>query len=297
MAMSFRTRNGLRDLQVSLKEVNLYGGAIDGKWGPKSASAAADLTRSYGELIGRGPLTAASFPSVANDNGSNIVTQLQYYMAGFGLYTDKVDGIWGKNTGNGVIAMAEKFRIASNLPMYDICWSKKVSKEFVRRVKAWCASKGFPPLAASWLMACMYFESAGTFDPSIQNKAGAQAFGLIQFMKGAAKDLNVPLDVIRKMDQLTQLDLVFKYFEFWMKVGKKFTQLEDFYLTIFYPAAVGKAADVVLFDKNDPKWLKHYTQNKGFDFDKDDKITVGEISSTIYTAYYTGMDPSNRVML
>jgi hypothetical protein len=236
-------------------------------------------------------------PVKATADGKNIVEQLQLYMKDMGVYLGSIDRVWGKGSLGGIRLMGEHFRKTNNLPSYDMAWSKKVSREFRRKITDWCKKHGFAPEVADWLMACMHFESAGTFSPSIQNKAGAQAFGLIQFMKGAASDLGYTLDQVKAMDQLTQLDLVFKYFEFWMRAGKRYTQLEDFYLTIFYPAAVGKKADQVLFDKNDPKFLKSYTQNKGFDVDKDDKITIGEISSTIYNSYYAGMDPANRLPL
>jgi hypothetical protein len=91
----------------------------------------------------------------------------------------------------------------------------------------------------------------------------------------------------------------------WGKRGKKFTQLEDFYLTIFYPAAVGKKADQPLFHERTPEnqqlvgdfEAKAFIQNKGFDRNKDGIITVGEICTTIYNTYYTGMDPVNRLPL
>lgn len=98
---------------------------------------------------------------------------------------------------------------------------------------------------------------------------------------------------------------MFKYFEMWGKRGKKYTQLEDFYLAIFYPAAVGKKADTTLFRERteENKQLigdfeaKAFIQNKGFDRNKDGVITVGEICTTIYNTYYTGMDPVNRLPL
>ncbi len=295
--MNFRTKNGFKDIQVILKELKLYGGEIDGLWGKNTSSGVVDLMRSYVSFMGRGFATASSMPSKADPDGKNIVTQLQLFMADLGVYTAGVDGVWGKGSMNGIITLATQYRLANNIPALDMAWSTKVPRAFRVKITNWCKKHGFDPIVASWLMACMHFESAGTFSPSIQNKAGAQAFGLIQFMKDAASDLGYTLDQVKAMDQLTQLDLVFKYFEFWMKAGKKYTQLEDFYLTIFYPAAVGKSADQVLFDKNIPKYLKSYTQNKGFDFDKDGKITIGEISTTIYNSYYAGMDPVNRVLL
>lgn len=290
--MNFRTKNGFRDLQVILKELNLYAGAIDGAWGKNTSLGTSQLLQVYAKHIGRGPLDAASLPNYAGETGSLAITELQMQLASLGLYTTKVDGIWGNGTLGGLTQAAMVARVKLGTPTYGLCWSRKVSAEFVRRIFNWCAVKGFDPRAPHWLMACMHFESAGTFSPSIQNKAGAQAFGLIQFMAGAASDLGYTLDEIKKMDQLTQLDLVFKYFEFWMRAGKRYTQLEDFYLTIFYPAAVGKKADEALFMKG----LKAYTQNKGFDKDNDGVITIGEISTTIYQSYYDGMEPANRTV-
>lgn len=297
--MNFRSKNGLRDFQVGLKELGLYDGGIDGAWGPKSALAASTLTRSYGESIGRGPLSASTFPSSANEDANNVITQLQYYMAGFGIYTTGIDGKWGPGTASGVTQLIEKFRAINNLPKYDVAWSKKVSKAFAARVKEWCASKGLHPLAASWLIACMHFESGGTFSPSKQNNGGSNFFGLIQFGEDAAKDLKTTLPKLIAMTQMEQLEYVFKYFEMWSKRGKKYTQLEDFYLTIFYPAAVGRKADEVLFrkDSTDRFEARAYVQNNGFDKTKSGVITVGQICSTIYDTYYKGMDPVNRVTL
>lgn len=295
--MNFRTKIGFSDLQVVLKELGLYAGAIDGAWGAGTASATVTLLRTYADHIRRGPLDAASLPSKGGDDGKIAIIELQKTLLMLGLYTLKVDGVWGNGTMDGINKAVLVYRQKYPVPTYGLAWSKKVSAAFTQKVLNWCAVKGLHPLAPSWLMACMHFETGGTFSPSIQNGAGARAFGLIQFMEGAAKDLGVPLEEIRKMDQLTQLDLVFKYFEFWTRAGKRYTQLEDFYLTIFYPAAVGKKADEVLFDSASPKFLKAYTQNKGFDVNKDGKITVGEICTKIYDTYYKGMDPVNRVQL
>lgn len=295
--MNFRTKNGFRDLQVALKELDLYAGSIDGAWGKNTSLGTTSLLQTYAAGNGRSVLDAASLPMLGGAEGEVAIKALQGQLVLLGLYPGDIDGIWGNGTRMGIELAKTHYRRVKGKPSYDIAWSKKVSAEFVKRVKAWCFSKGFDPRSADWLMACMHFESAGTFSPSIQNKAGAQAFGLIQFMKGAAKDLGYTLDQIRAMDQLTQLEQVFKYFEFWMRAGKRFTQLEDFYLTIFYPAAVGMKADQVLFDSASPKYLKSYTQNKGFDTDKDGKITIGEISTAIYQSYYDGMNPANRVVL
>jgi len=291
--MNFRTKNGFKDLQVILKELNLYAGAIDGFWGRNTSLGASTLLRTYATHIGRGPLEAASLPTKVSEDGKNVVLELQKQLAGLGLYKGGWDGIWGNGTQGGLDHAKLVAQSVLKLPAYGACWSALVPKAFVAKIEAWCARKGYDPRAVSWLMACMHFESDGTFSPSIQNKAGAQAFGLIQFMKGAASDLKTTLPELVAMDAMTQLDYVFKYFEFWERAGKRYTQLEDFYLTIFYPAAVGKKADEVIFREG----TKGYTQNAGFDKrDRKGFITVGQICSTIYDTYYTGMVPSNRAV-
>ena len=294
MSMNFRTKNGFRDLQVILKELGLYCGAIDGAWGSGTASSTVVLLRAYADQMGRGPLDVASLPSKAGENGDLAIKPLQGFLASMGLYSGSVDGLWGNGTFGGILKTRDLYVSKHKAPTYGLCWSKKVPAEFARMVLEECLRRKWPEAAAHWLMACMAFETGGTFSPSIQNGAGAQAFGLIQFMKGAATDLKVPLEQIKAMRQLEQLALVFKYFDFWAKAGKRFTQLEDFYLTIFYPKAVGMKADQTLFDSKAPAYLKAYTQNKGFDLNKDGLITVGEISSKLYDVYYSGMDPVNR---
>ncbi len=88
------------------------------------------------------------------------------------------------------------------------------------------------------LMAIMDLESAGTFDPGIQNNLGYT--GLIQFGSAAAKDLGTTTDALRKMTRVQQLDYVDRYFKLWMKrLGV--TKLKDFvdmYLIVFYPLGV-----------------------------------------------------------
>jgi hypothetical protein len=64
-----------------------------------------------------------------------------------------------------------------------LAWGKKVSKRFRSRVKEVAANLQTDP---NFLMACMAFESAGTFSSSIKNGAGSGAVGLIQFMPSTA---------------------------------------------------------------------------------------------------------------
>ncbi len=87
-----------------------------------------------------------------------------------------------------------------------------------------------------YLMACMYFETAGTFDPAIQNST-TKATGLIQFMPSTALGLGTTIQALAAMSNVQQLDYVRKYF---LQFRSRLKTLGDVYLTIFYPAAVGK---------------------------------------------------------
>jgi len=296
--MNFRTKNGFRDMQVLLKELGLYGGTIDGAWGSGTASAAVTLLRSYADHIGRPLPDVNALPAKGGDDGKAAVTALQQVMGNLGLYTAKVDGVWGNGTMGGLQNAFGIYVAKNRTPSFGLCWSKLVPAEFAQKVVVGCTQRSWPSSAANWLMGCMAFESGRTFDPAKQNNGGSNYFGLIQFGDMAAADLGTTLAKLKAMTQLEQLEYVFKYFDMWQKRGKRYTQLEDFYLTIFYPAAVGRKADETLFrqDSTDRMEAKAFLQNNGFDKNKDGVITIGEICTTVYDVYYQGMDTANRVV-
>lgn len=293
--MSYRNINGLRDTQVLLKEVNLYPGSIDGKWGGGTLDGLTNMVSYFWARTKGGKLPGYVQTVCSGDASAQAITKVQDLLKAAGLYTGKVDGVYGKGTANGVFSAFLCYRATNGIPELDACWSKRLSKAFIGKVRAWVKLRGLPLAAVDWIIACMAFETAGTFDQTKKNMAGAAYYGLIQFGDAAAKDLGTTTAELVKLSQLDQLDWVFKYFDMWSKRGKTFTQLEDFYLCIFYPAAVGKTADTVIFSKQVE--TKAYTQNAGLDINKDGFITVGEINERIYQMYYQGMDPANRVVL
>ena len=95
------------------------------------------------------------------------------------------------------------------------------------------------------LLAFMYNESAGTYDPAIKNSIGAT--GLIQFMPATATGLGTTTAALAAMDRVTQMDWVLKHFNYF-----KFTQrvptpkLQDLYLCVFWPAAIGQPDNYVI---------------------------------------------------
>ena len=160
-----------------------------------------------------------------------------------------------------------------------IAWGKKVSGAFKSRVIHICTQLEVSP---DYLMACMAFETGATFSPTIKNAAGSGAVGLIQFMPRTAKALGTTTEKLEKMSAVEQLDYVKKYLT---PYKSKLKKLEDIYMAILYPAAIGKPTTHTLFEDGS----KTYTQNKGFDKNNDKKISIKEISSKVRTIYEKGL--------
>jgi hypothetical protein len=110
----------------------------------------------------------------------------------------------------------------------------------------------------NYLMAAMSFETGGTFSPAIRSFSGSGATGLIQFMGPTARSLGTTTTALAKMSPEEQLNYVKKYF--W-RYRNRLKTLEDVYMAILYPAAIGKGPNHVLFRQG----TISYQQNKGLD--------------------------------
>ncbi len=139
-----------------------------------------------------------------------------------------------------------------------------------------------------WLFTVISFETGGTFSPTVRNKAGSGAFGLIQFMPSTAKALLKT----STNDEAVQKGLAMSFTEQLNKMvvpylsGPPLKSLEDVYLKIFYPAAMGKANDYVVGRLSDGGFsAKVYTQNKGFDREGKGYITRADITRKIRSIY------------
>ncbi|WP_051283883.1 transglycosylase SLT domain-containing protein [Desulforegula conservatrix] len=154
-------------------------------------------------------------------------------------------------------------------------WCKKVSVQFKIRILEIALMLVTNP---DWLMACIAFESAETFSPSIKNAAGSGAVGLIQFMSKTAIALKTTVEALGAMTAEKQLDYVKKYFE---PHKGRLNTLEDVYMAILWPSAIGKPIDHVLFRRDDPAAPKRYIQNKGLDWNKDGVITKAEAAEQV----------------
>jgi hypothetical protein len=135
-----------------------------------------------------------------------------------------------------------------------IAWGAKVSAAFKVKVIEIAGDVGVDP---NFLMAAMAFESVETFSPSIKNSSSG-ATGLIQFMPNTAAALGTTTAALAAMTAEDQLDYVERYF---YQYKNRLQTIEDVYMAILWPAAIGLPNSHVLFSK--PSVF--YQQNSGLD--------------------------------
>ncbi len=135
------------------------------------------------------------------------------------------------------------------------------------------------------LLAVMDFETGGSFDPAQENLAGSGAVGLIQFMPSTAEGLGTSTEELAAMTRTEQLEYVDKFLEenYTGRMDGKEGDVSDLYMSVLFPAAVGKPDDFVLFGEGAMKGYtgKAYEQNIGLDLNKDGSITKGEAASKV----------------
>ena len=149
-------------------------------------------------------------------------------------------------------------------------WSSKVSQTFVDRVQWICDELG---MNADYLMACMAFETGESFSAAKRNPASS-ATGLIQFMASTAKSLGTTTSALARMADEDQLKYVYKYF---LPFKGRLQSLEDHYMAILLPTAVGKPNDYDIFRASRAQYLA----NKGLDKNRDGKVTKAEAAAKV----------------
>ncbi|MGJ3448912.1 hypothetical protein [Enterobacter sp. PTB] len=164
----------------------------------------------------------------------------------------------------------------------EIAWGAKVSKEFKLKVIEVCERLEINP---DYLMSCMAFETGETFSPSVRNPNGS-ATGLIQFMSNTARSLGTTTNELAGMTSVEQMDYVEKYFK---PYTGKIKTIEDVYMVIFCPRAVGKPDSYILYDEG-----RSYNDNKGLDLNKDNTITKYEAGFKVREKLKLGMREGYR---
>ncbi|MCP9495542.1 MAG: penicillin-insensitive murein endopeptidase [Pyrinomonadaceae bacterium MAG19_C2-C3] len=200
----------------------------------------------------------------ANPKAANSKTTVTKGAAGASFSTTRGGG--GSDAGSNGVALTD-----AKIVMVDVPGSANVTEEFKDRVMQIADSLGTNP---NYLMAVMSFESGATFSPSIKNAAGSGAVGLIQFMPATARGLGTTTDKLALMTAEQQLDFVAKYFA---PFRGRLKTIEDTYMAVLFPAAIGRGSDHVLFKRG----TRVYDQNRGLDHDRDGLITVGEAADKV----------------
>lgn len=153
-----------------------------------------------------------------------------------------------------------------------VAWGKLVSPAFKRKMLEVAAKHEIDP---NYLMAAMAFETGETFSPAIKNPKST-ATGLIQFMATTARSLGTTTEALAQMSDVEQLDYVDRYMA---SYTKKLKSIEDVYMAILWPAAIGKPNDDVLFNRE--KQPGPYAGNRGLDRDGDGSVTKEEAAAPV----------------
>lgn len=178
---------------------------------------------------------------------------------------------------------------ATSPTTFPLAWGARVSPDFCAKVTWIGDTLGFLP---GWLMACMAFETGRSFSSSVKNPASS-ATGLIQFMRQTAVDLGTTVEALSRMTPESQLNFVYKYFKARIKEHGPVRSLEDCYMAILWPAAMGKPVDHPLFINDIAKARDSYDVNKGLDTNKDGTVTKAEAAGRVRALYDEGMKPGN----
>lgn len=127
-----------------------------------------------------------------------------------------------------------------------------------------------------WLGAIFQFESG--FRKNATNPSSG-AYSYIQFMPSTLARLGTSK---ANLDQLSDADVIRgPVLDYFKPFAGKMSSLDDTYLAVFYPAAIGKPDDYVV----GPTGSLVYSQNAGFDRANKGYITKNDIVQTIRGVY------------
>ena len=204
------------------------------------------------------------------------ILETQRMLKTLGYDPKGTDGLWGKNSEAAFQALV-KSKGNSNV----ISWGSKLTVEEIKAVKDMIARLNMK-VSVNDLMACMAFETGGTFSPSVQNRS-TRATGLIQFMPNNAIAYGTTVEALAKMSVTQQLAYVAKHFQ---PYARKVQNL-DVYFAILWPRAIGRPDDYALWTLGE----RAYMYNDGLDLNKDGKVTKMEALHYIKNRYVLGFTP------
>jgi hypothetical protein len=194
-----------------------------------------------------------------------------------------VDGQWGSNSEKAYQAL-----LANNILNGDVLmipWGVKFTESEIAKLRQVVRNLGLPLHNVQDFMGCMAWETGETFSPSVKSPVSS-ATGLIQFMKNTAIGLGTTVEALAKMTVVEQLAYVEKHF---LPYRKKIANLGDVYMSILWPAGIGKPDSFVMWEEGDGQFIP----NKGIDFNADGKITRLECVQKVRNKLVKGFLPGN----
>jgi hypothetical protein len=151
----------------------------------------------------------------------------------------------------------------------QIAWGAKISGAFKARLIEVAENIGIDP---NFLISAIAFETGETFSPSVKNLSGAT--GLIQFTSNTAAELGTSTEDLAAMNAEDQMNYVEKYLNPYRNMLET---IEDVYMAILWPAAIGKPSSTVLFSRPSA----HYDRNSGLDTDQDGCVTKQKAAAMV----------------
>jgi hypothetical protein len=161
-----------------------------------------------------------------------------------------------------------------------LAWGSKVSEEFAEEILDICKGFRWSSEHANWLMSCIAFETADTFDPKITNRAGSGATGLLQFMPKTARGLGTTTEELATMSAMEQLWYVREYLR---PYHHRIKTLSDMYMAILAPIAIGRPDDSPLYSTG-----AAYRLNSPLDTNNDGVITKIEATRFVLAKLQKG---------
>lgn len=160
----------------------------------------------------------------------------------------------------------------------QLIYADRVDDAFEVKVREVASRLGMDP---NHLMTIIHYETGGSFRPSIRNPY-SQAVGLIQFLPSTARRLGTTDTALERMSAVDQLDWVERYLSHF---NGRLGTLDDAYMAVLCPVAVGEPANYVLFRRG----TRAYTRNPGLDRDDDGVVTKGEVTGAVHRVYENGL--------
>lgn len=146
--------------------------------------------------------------------------------------------------------------------MTELAWGKKVTSAFKEQVIQISTALN---VDANSLMTVFAFATGRTFSPSSRNPLSGTV-GLLQFTPSMATALGTSIPELANMTAEAQLGYVMKYLQ---NFKNRINSLDDLYMAILCPSALGQAESYVLFRKGSAA----YDANKVLDTNLDGVVT------------------------